>query len=74
MIRVIFEFLQRLLELLDAHLQQIERCNPQVNAFVMLFGEQARQEAASAEKRLDEGAEIGGPSTDTEQVEALTEE
>jgi len=46
-------------ELLDAHLEQIERCNPQVNAFVMVFGPQARQEAESAEKRLDEAAEVG---------------
>jgi Asp-tRNA(Asn)/Glu-tRNA(Gln) amidotransferase A subunit family amidase len=47
------------IELLEAHMQQIERCNPQVNAFVMVFDAQARQEAESAEKRLDEGADIG---------------
>jgi Asp-tRNA(Asn)/Glu-tRNA(Gln) amidotransferase A subunit family amidase len=46
-------------ELLDAHLRQIERFNPRVNAFVMQFGPEARQEAERAGKRLDEGAEAG---------------
>jgi Asp-tRNA(Asn)/Glu-tRNA(Gln) amidotransferase A subunit family amidase len=46
-------------ELVEAHLRQIERCNPHVNAFVTVFSQQARQDAEAAQKRLDEGAEIG---------------
>jgi amidase len=37
-------------ELLDAHLRQIERVNPQVNAIVTLVADQARAQAASADE------------------------
>jgi amidase len=42
-------------ELLDAHLAQIEKINPTVNAIVTLVAEQARQRAAE----IDEGAAHG---------------
>ncbi len=42
-------------EVLDAHLQQIERVNPQVNAIVTLVADQARNSA----KRADEAAARG---------------
>ena len=39
-------------ELVDAHLAQIERVNPQLNAVVTLTAERARHEAADADRRL----------------------
>src|SRR5678815_2386160 len=39
-------------EVLSAHLRQIERVNPKVNAIVTLVGDQAMEQA----KRLDESA------------------
>ena len=37
-------------EVLDAHLRQIERVNPQVNAIVTLVADQAREQAAKADQ------------------------
>lgn len=45
-------------ELIDAHLQQIERQNPRVNAFIRLLGDEARDQAKRAEELLSNG----GPS------------
>lgn len=39
-------------ELLEAHLKQIERANPTLNAFVVLRAEQARSEARRSEEKL----------------------
>ena len=39
-------------ELLDAHLKQIERWNPSLNAFVCVLAEEARQAAREAEQRI----------------------
>src|SRR5436190_61464 len=38
-------------ELVDAHLKQIEKLNPKLNAFVIVTADQARDEARSAERR-----------------------
>ena len=37
-------------ELVDAHLAQIERLNPQLNAFIQVDSERARQSARDAER------------------------
>src|ERR1700756_5674011 len=47
-------------ELLEAHLSQIEDLNPQLNAFVQVDGDRARQQAEAAETALTRG-EIKGP-------------
>ena len=39
-------------ELMDAHLKQIEKYNPQVNAFIRILAEQAIVSAKAAEKHL----------------------
>jgi amidase len=44
-------------ELLDLYLGRIERLDPQLNAFRVLFAERARAEAAQAEARLKAGEE-----------------
>lgn len=46
-------------ELVEAHLRQIEQHNPQVNAFVTLFAEQARSEAQSAAETIARREETG---------------
>ncbi|MFD0687694.1 amidase [Actinomadura fibrosa] len=46
-------------EVLQAHLDQIERTNPQVNAIVTLVPERAEREALAADERLASGAETG---------------
>jgi amidase len=46
-------------EVLDAHLRQIERVNPKVNAIVTLVAEQARENARQADERLAKGEAIG---------------
>lgn len=46
-------------EVLDAHLRQIERVNPKVNAIVTLVEEQARENARQADERLAKGEAIG---------------
>ena len=44
-------------ELLDAHLDRIERLEPRINAFRVVLAERARAEAQQAEARLKEGEE-----------------
>ncbi|WP_405778853.1 amidase [Streptomyces sp. NBC_01378] len=46
-------------EVLAAHLEQIERVNPIVNAIVTLVAEQAMDAAARADERLAAGEEVG---------------
>ncbi|WP_207750429.1 amidase [Actinomadura physcomitrii] len=46
-------------EVLQAHLDQIERANPHVNAIVTLAAERAADEARAADERLASGAETG---------------
>ena len=45
-------------ELLDATLNQIERVNPSINAFIELMPEEARAAARAAEQRLMRGGEL----------------
>ena len=44
------------LEVLDAHLRQIERTNPKVNAVVTLLPEEARKAARAVDAALSAGA------------------
>ncbi|WP_051744411.1 amidase [Streptomyces yerevanensis] len=46
-------------EVVAAHLEQIERVNPAVNAIVTLVPERALEQAAEADARLAAGAEVG---------------
>jgi amidase len=46
-------------ELVDAHLEQIDRLNPRVNAIVTLVPELAREAAAQADERLAHGGTCG---------------
>lgn len=46
-------------ELVEAHLRQIERLNPKLNAFVILLAEQARAAAREAENRQMHGERLG---------------
>ena len=46
-------------EVLEAHLAQIERVNPHVNAIITLVSEQARAQAAAADAALARGDEVG---------------
>jgi Asp-tRNA(Asn)/Glu-tRNA(Gln) amidotransferase A subunit family amidase len=48
------------LELVEAHLSQIENLNPELNAFVQVDGDRARQQAKMAESEILRG-EIKGP-------------
>ena len=45
-------------ELMDAHLKQIEKQNPRVNAFVRIVAEQARVTAQAAEKSMSSGGPV----------------
>ncbi|GHH11805.1 amidase [Streptomyces lanatus] len=45
--------------MVTAHLEQIERVNPAVNAIVTLAADRALAEAAEADERLASGAEVG---------------
>ncbi len=47
------------LEVMEAHLAQIERVNPKVNAIVTLTAEQARDRARAADDALARGEEVG---------------
>ncbi|HEV2446104.1 MAG TPA: amidase family protein, partial [Candidatus Sulfopaludibacter sp.] len=47
-------------EALTAHLQQIERVNPSVNAIVTLIAERAFEQAGQADEHLARGA-VAGP-------------
>ncbi|MGE3073729.1 MAG: amidase [Dehalococcoidia bacterium] len=46
-------------EVVAAHLSQIERVNPNVNAIVTLVAEQAMAEATKADERLARGEQVG---------------
>src|SRR5580658_11177233 len=46
-------------EVMDAHLKQIERVNPKVNAIVTLVAEQARENARKADDAQARGATLG---------------
>jgi amidase len=46
-------------ETLEAHLKQIERVNPKVNAIVTLVAEQAREKARQADEAQAHGAALG---------------
>src|SRR5215510_2816777 len=46
-------------EILEAHLAQIERVNPKVNAIVTFLPEQAREKARAADEALTRGIETG---------------
>src|ERR671935_132453 len=46
-------------EVMAAHLAQIERVNPKVNAIVTFLPEQAMEQAARADDALARGEEIG---------------
>ena len=46
-------------ETLDAHLKQIDRVNPKVNAIVTLVADQARAKAAKADEAQAHGATLG---------------
>src|SRR5215813_3240738 len=47
------------LEVMEAHIAQIERVNPKVNAIVTFLPEQALQQARAADAALARGAEPG---------------
>lgn len=51
------------LELIDAHLDQIERRNPELNAFTMVFADEARASARRADQGLKTGMLHGVPIT-----------
>src|SRR5579871_3939482 len=46
-------------ELLDAHLKQIDRVNPKVNAIVTLVADQAREQARRADEAMAHGRTLG---------------
>jgi len=48
-------------EVVDAHLKQIEQHNPALNAIVTLDAERARQRATEADEALANGGEVWGP-------------
>jgi amidase len=47
------------IEVMEAHLEQIERVNPKVNAIVTFLPEQALEQARAADKALAQGEEVG---------------
>ena len=51
------------LELVDAHLDRIERRNPELNAFTMVLADQARESARRADQGLKSGRLHGVPVT-----------
>lgn len=46
-------------DVLQAHLEQIERVNPKVNAIVTLLPEQAMEQAAAADEKFARGEDVG---------------
>ena len=46
-------------DVMDAHLDRIERVNPQVNAIVTLLAEQGRERAVAADAALARGEQVG---------------
>ena len=51
------------LELVEAHLAQIERRNPHLNAFTMVLPDRARESARRADQALKSGLLHGVPVT-----------
>jgi amidase len=47
------------IEVMEAHLEQIERVNPKVNAIVTFLPERAREQARAADKALAQGEDVG---------------
>jgi amidase len=47
------------IEVMEAHLAQIERVNPKVNAIVTFLPEQALEQARAADKALAQGEDVG---------------
>ena len=47
------------LELIDAHLAQIDRLNPVLNAYVQLRADEARDEAKRADALVSAGTSVG---------------
>lgn len=58
-VRLIREGELSVVEVMEAHLDRIERVNPQVNAIVTLLPERAMEEARAADKKLASSEEIG---------------
>src|SRR5262245_21949975 len=48
-----------LVEVVEAHLAQIERLNPKLNAFVQIDAEGARKQAREAESAVKQGEKLG---------------
>lgn len=46
-------------ELISAHLEQIQRVNPHINAAVQIFAETALEEALAADEKLASAADVG---------------
>ena len=46
-------------EVMEAHLAQVERVNPKVNAIVTLLPEKAMEQASAADETLTRGTEVG---------------
>jgi hypothetical protein len=49
------------LELVQAHIEQISKVNPQINAAVEIFTENALAEARSADKKMASNGSVMGP-------------
>ncbi len=49
------------IELVDAHLKQIEKQNPRLNAFIRILSDEARAQAKTAEKALATGGPVLPP-------------
>ncbi len=47
------------IEVMEAHLSQIDSLNPKVNAIVTLLSEQALDQARSADQSLSRGIKVG---------------
>jgi amidase len=59
MVSMVLERAVSPVELLESHLRQIRERNPEINAFVTVFEEQAREEAHARERELDRGEAAG---------------
>ena len=60
-------------EVVEAHLRRIEAVNPRVNAVVKVLGDEARRDAAEADRKLASGAALvplhGVPFTIKENID-----